>query len=237
MIEKVNWGLIDYENSVRQQTELVEAVSLGQKPDSIVFCTHPPVVTKGRTTPETDITDWNGAIVESSRGGRATYHGPNQLVIYPIVDLKTERRGLPSRHIQAFIKLIGSVMVETVKTFGVESELRQGLEIDEDGFRRQLTGIWVGNRKLASIGVAVRKWVTYHGIAVNLESDEMAFRGIRPCGFRQGVMVSLQELLGQPIARDEFIEEYFRRLSVELEPRTQVAFDRTRASEFSQRIQ
>lgn len=233
MIELENWGLIDYEKSVHQQTELVEAVSSGQKPDTIVFCSHPPVVTLGRTTPKSDILNWSGDIVEASRGGRATYHGPNQLVIYPVIDLRVVRLGLPSRHIQAFIKLLGETMVETLKVFGVDSELRQGVEEDENGYRRQLTGIWVGERKLASIGVAVRKWITYHGIAVNLESDAEAFKGIRPCGFRPGVMVSVEELLGHRIMREKFSEEYFAQLSARLEPKPIVGL--SSALEFSQR--
>jgi lipoyl(octanoyl) transferase len=189
------WGLVDYQVAVERQLHLVNELSLYQRTDTVVFCTHPPVVTLGRTTPKADLLSWSGSVIESSRGGRATYHGPSQLVVYPILDLRREdHAGLRARDVGGYIRLLGQCVVDVTRQLGIESVLRQGVEKDEDGHARQLTGIWVGERKLASIGVAVKKWITYHGIAINLRSDPQAFSGIRPCGFKPGTMTSLQEL-------------------------------------------
>ena len=203
-----NWGLIDYQQAVERQLELLNEVSLKQKPETLVFCNHPPVVTMGRTTPKSDMIDWQGVVIESSRGGRATYHGPSQLVIYPILDLRLERPGLRERNVGGYIKLLGQTMTALAQELGVEAELRQGVEQDEQDRARQLTGVWVGERKLASIGVAVRKWITYHGIALNVFNDQIAFSGIRPCGFKPGTMISLEELLQKKLDINELATKF-----------------------------
>ncbi len=203
------WGQIDYALAVQRQLELVDAVLAGERRETLIFCSHPPVVTLGRTTPKSDLFGWEGAVIESSRGGRATYHGPSQLVVYPIVDLREDGRpGLRSRDVSGYIRLLGQTITEIVRDLGLEAELKQGQEKDEDGHTRQLTGVWVGHRKVASIGVAVRKWVTYHGVAINVRSDVRAFKGIRPCGFRPGTMTSLEELLGCEVSCDLLAQRF-----------------------------
>ena len=187
-----DWGLVAYESAVDKQLQLVEAVAAGAE-DCLVLCTHPPVVTLGRATTSEDVTDWQGARIETSRGGRATYHGPNQIVIYPIVDLR--RHG---RDIHAYLRRLESAVVEGLSALGLrgaEARTSQQGEVS-------LTGVWVGAHKIASIGIAVRKWVTYHGVAVNVLEDAQAFQGIRPCGFAAGVMTSVERELGQRVEMD-----------------------------------
>ncbi|MGE0761969.1 MAG: lipoyl(octanoyl) transferase LipB [Bdellovibrionales bacterium] len=203
------WGLIDYALACERQLELVDHVANGRKLETLVFCSHPPVVTLGRTTPKTDLIGWSGSVMETSRGGRATYHGPSQLVIYPIVDLRREdRAGLRERNVGGYIRLLGETVTQLLQESGAPVELRQGSENDEQGHTRQLTGVWAGERKVASIGVAVRKWITYHGVAINLCADEKAFSGIRPCGFKPGTMISMQELLGKKISADQLGQRF-----------------------------
>jgi len=204
-----NWGQIDYELAVQLQLDLVERVASGEE-DVLVFCTHPPIVTKGRATTAEDITGWQGPTFESSRGGRATYHGPNQIVIYPIIDLRLNRRGIGERDVHAYLRAVERAVVAALKSLGIEGAEARTTKVGEVS----MTGVWVGAGKIASLGIAVRKWVTYHGVAINLEEDSLAFQGIRPCGFSANVMTSLQKECGQMVSRADCLsalEKSFKR--------------------------
>lgn len=210
-----NWGLLPYTEALKRQEGLVEEVLNHSINETIVFCSHPPVVTRGRTTPESDIFAWNGDVCETNRGGRATYHGPNQLIIYPIIDLRVENRsGLPARHISNYICVLGKAVAASLQELGVQAELRQGKESDENGVARHLTGIWYQDQKVASIGVAVRKWIAYHGIAINVDQDRLAFTGIRPCGFQTETMISLEEILGRTVSREDLQKLFLKNLNI-----------------------
>lgn len=203
-IEADDWGLIEYEVATKKQLAAVEGVADGILSERIIFCTHPPVVTVGRFRGSQDVISWSGQTVETSRGGRATYHGPNQLVVYPIIDLRSENRiHLRPRDVGGYLRLLAESVREVLLNYAEGIELRTGVETDEEGQPRQLTGLWHGRRKVASLGVAVKRWVTYHGVAINLDYDPEAFVGIRPCGFAEGTMISLQEISGQQINRLE----------------------------------
>lgn len=200
------WGLIDYESSVLKQQILAQEVAAGGE-DRLVFCTHPPVVTLGRgTVIEEDITGWTGATVESSRGGRATYHGPNQLVIYPILNLKSAREHFASSDIHAYLRALESATVVALREVGLVAAESRTTKMGDVS----LTGVWVGERKVASIGIAIRKWVTYHGVAINVRADASAFQGIRPCGFSADVMTSIEgELDREPIGFEDICKRVF----------------------------
>jgi lipoyl(octanoyl) transferase len=188
-----DWGLIDYESSVARQLSLVEQVSSGGE-GCIVVCTHPPLVSLGRAADvEADLEGWQGAVFSSSRGGRATYHGPSQIVIYPVISLKEQHARFAARDVHAYLRALEDFTVEVLRETGLQEA---GAHTAQDG-QLSLTGVWVGGRKIASIGVAVRKWVTYHGVAINILRDPNAFKGIRPCGFTSETMTSLEEELGQ----------------------------------------
>ena len=132
---------------------------------------------------------WKGEVHQVSRGGEATYHGPGQVVVYPIINLK--RRECD---IGRLLRGIESSLISTLKNWNVESEPAGTTP----------TGVWVDGKKVASIGIAVRRWVTYHGLALNLYADDLAFQGITPCGFPSSTMISLEEILGKKVARKEF---------------------------------
>lgn len=199
-----NWGLINYASALKRQGDLVERIKAGSHPDTLVFCSHPPIVTVGRSTQPGDIESWEGETMEVSRGGRATYHGPNQQVIYPLVSLQRESREfLHQRDVHGYLRCLESAVIRTLQTYHLPAEVKVAAADDDEMANR--TGVWVGERKIASIGVAVRGWVTYHGVALNVDHDPTAFRGIKPCGYSRATMVSMEELLGAPVARNELI--------------------------------
>lgn len=194
-----DWGRIEYTAAVEKQLELVSALA-DRKPGAesvLVFCSHDPVVTVGRGTKPGDIFGWQGPVVETSRGGRATYHGPNQIVCYPILNLSQ------SRDLHAYLRALEEAIVQTLREFSVEAQART---IKVEG-EPSLTGVWVNENgrdlKIASIGIAVKKWITYHGLALNVSYDPLAFTGINPCGFSSEVMTSMEQTLGKTVARQQ----------------------------------
>jgi lipoyl(octanoyl) transferase len=160
-----------------QQEHVAKRIA-GQGGDVILVGQHERVVTLGRGTKEL-VGGLPIPVVEIERGGQATWHGPGQLVAYPIVSL-VERK----RSIRDYLHALEEAILRTVAAFGVAARRRDGA-----------TGVWVGERKLASIGVAVRRFVTWHGLALNVAPDLSDFRLIRPCGFAPDVMTSMEELL------------------------------------------
>ena len=197
-----DWGLVDYPLALERQLALLEEVAESNLSGVIVFCTHPPVVTLGRATQADDISDWTGARVEVSRGGRATYHGPSQLVVYPIVNLKMARTNRQEKEIVGFLRDFENAIVKTLADYGLKAQ-GKSLQKKYEGLE-DATGVWVEDKKIASLGIAVKKWVTYHGAAINLDADSKAFKGLMPCGFSPQVMTNLEVCLGRTIPREEF---------------------------------
>lgn len=180
----VNWGVREYRESLDAMRALVRARREGSVSDTLILVEHPPVVTVGVEGDDGSASTSGLTVVNVERGGRATYHGPGQLVGYPIVDL--EPRG---RDVRQFVHDVEEVVVRSVEPFGVRAGHVSG--------RR---GVWVdGERKIASIGIAVDHWVTFHGFALNVDPDLDAFGRFRPCGFSGAVMTSLSRELGRPV--------------------------------------
>jgi lipoyl(octanoyl) transferase len=194
-----DWGLIDYKQALEKQLALVEDVAAQMSKGYLIFCSHPPVVTLGRKTQQGDITSWDGPVIEISRGGRATYHGPSQLVVYPIYNLDFDGK----KDIHAYLRKLEQAIVETLKHYRVEA-IGKSLQEKSITEKDEETGVWVGRQKIASLGIAVKKWVSFHGAAINLDEDPRAFVGMKPCGFSSDVMISLEKLSGQKINRPEF---------------------------------
>jgi lipoyl(octanoyl) transferase len=169
-------------------------VSQGAIPDVVLLLEHPPVITLGRRTDTgAELHVPEGAeveLVETDRGGKSTYHGPGQLVCYPILDLK--RHG---RDVKLYVRNLEQALIETVAPFGIVGERIDGL-----------TGVWLTRppRKLASIGVHVSRWVTTHGYALNVDLDPAPFTDwITACGLEDAAFTTLARELGRPIAVDE----------------------------------
>lgn len=191
-----DWGRTPYRQAWAQQQELVARRIAGEIGDTLVFTEHDPVFTVGlRRGAEAHLV-WPAArrahegieVVNTNRGGDITYHGPGQVVGYPIVSLAAHR------DLHAYLRLLEQVLINTLGTLGLAAARRAGK-----------TGLWLGPRKIAAIGVAVRRWVAYHGFALNVDPDLGHFAGIVPCGISaaDGTVTSLRAELGRPIAGDE----------------------------------
>lgn len=177
-------GRLPYEAGLELQERLVAEVAGGGE-EALVLLEHEPVYTIGRTRDRSSLRgDLPHPVFETNRGGQATFHGPGQLVGYPILDLAERGRDL-----HRYLRFLEGFLVEFAGGFGVVAHCRQGL-----------TGVWVESRKVASIGVGVRKWVSMHGFAINIarESTE-PFRHITPCGLAGVAMASLEGECGEPI--------------------------------------
>jgi len=167
------------------QQDLVASRQSGSIPDTLILVEHPDVITLGRSAkPSNVLCPGEIPVVSIERGGDVTYHGPGQLVAYPIFLLREDERDL-----HRFLRSLEEVLVRTLADFGLAG-------IREPG----KTGVWIAregaSRKLASIGVAVRKWVTLHGLALNVTTDLTRFGAINPCGFDATVMTSMARELG-----------------------------------------
>lgn len=181
-LEVRDLGRLAYAEAHSLQQELVEERLSGGAPDRLLFVEHDPVVTIGRS-PRSEsraeleplLAGLDCPVVEVERGGEATWHGPGQLVAYSL-------RFLPEGHrdLHAYLRELEEVVIRTLAAFGVEGRREQGL-----------TGVWIGGLKVASIGVAVRRWVTWHGVALNLTNDLAGFRRFHPCGLDAAVMTRL----------------------------------------------
>jgi lipoyl(octanoyl) transferase len=209
-LKSVLWGLIDYGTALGRQEELVESVRAGGE-EVLVFCSHPSVVTVGRGSGNEGAQSWSGAqgwdgpTVNVTRGGLATYHGPEQVIAYPIVDLRKERQSLGARDLHGYMKLLGGAACIALAEWGLVSEYRSGpVGGGSDG--PSYTGVWHQDRKIASIGIAARGWVTYHGLALNVGRDPLAFQGINPCGFSSSVMTCMEDELKQKPPKDSVIQ-------------------------------
>jgi lipoyl(octanoyl) transferase len=189
----MNLGLVDYQAAWDLQRSLAAAVSLGAVPDTVLFLEHPPTITLGRRTEEGEVhvpTGADVAVVETDRGGRSTYHGPGQLVCYPILDLK--RHG---KDVKKFCRDLEEAIIRTLAAFGIEAGRISGL-----------TGVWLERppRKIASIGVHLSRWVSTHGYALNVDLDPSPFTDwITACGLDDAAFTSMAHELGRPLAVDE----------------------------------
>ena len=192
-------GRTRYEDAHALQEAFVHARAENLVSDVLLLTEHEPVVTLGRgSTPGS--TDVPGlSVIETERGGDATWHGPGQLVGYPILLLPESRRDL-----HAYLRDLEEVVIRTLGDFGVTGERVEGK-----------TGVWAAGRKLCSIGVAVRRWVTWHGFALNVHADLSDFARFRPCGLDPALMANLDEFVEVPEGLDaveERVEVHFRTL-------------------------
>ena len=189
----MNLGLVDYQAAWDLQRSLAAAVSQGAVPDTVLFLEHPPTITLGRRTEEGEVhvpEDAEVAVVETDRGGRSTYHGPGQLVCYPILDLK--RHG---KDVKKFCRDLEEAIVQTLAAFGLA-----GARIDG------LTGVWLTPppRKIASIGVHLSRWISTHGYALNVDLDPSPFTDwITACGLDDAAFTSMAHELERAITIDE----------------------------------
>ena len=184
-------GAIPYAEAHDLQHKLVERRKLDEINDQLLLLEHPHVITLGRAANRTNILvddsqreTLDVELFETGRGGDVTYHGPGQLVGYPILKLSPDRCD-----VRRYVRNLQEVLVRTARDFGVEAEPRDG----------DYVGVWVGNDKLAAIGIRISRWVTMHGFAFNITTDLNYFQLIVPCGIRSHGVTSLHKILGSSV--------------------------------------
>lgn len=214
----VNLGRMSYEPCAELQKRVLEEVASGERPDTLLFVEHPPVLTLGANFHQENLLlsleEYKARgieVYETDRGGDVTYHGPKQLVIYPIFDLRRHGKDL-----HRWMRDLEETMIRSLAHFDVE------------GYRfPPHTGVWVKGRKVAAIGVKIRRWVSMHGIALNCNNDLSSFNLIVPCGIQQFGVTSLSaELAGRevtiadamPVVQKEFESVFELRFKQETLP-------------------
>ncbi|MFL5931573.1 MAG: lipoyl(octanoyl) transferase LipB [Gaiellaceae bacterium] len=208
----VQLGVVPYGEALDLQRAVASAVAAGELPDTVLFLQHPPVITLGRRTEPGELhvpPDADVEIVETDRGGKSTFHGPGQLVCYPILDLK--RHG---QDVRKYCRDLEDALIRTLGAFDLDAKRIEGL-----------TGIWLSAppRKLASIGVHISRWVTTHGYALNVDLDPAPFtQWITACGLDGAAFTTMARELDRPLGVDDVrataaasIAEVFR---LDLEP-------------------
>ncbi|MFC1594431.1 lipoyl(octanoyl) transferase LipB [Candidatus Omnitrophota bacterium] len=185
----IDLGFIDYLASLEIQQNTLKHIKHKESVDSLFFCEHPSTITVGRTAkkdsvliPETELRRSDIRKYDVDRGGDVTYHGPGQLVVYPVFDLSNYKKDL-----RWYLNNLEDVIIEVLGFFGI------------GGVREEsLRGVWVSGKKIASIGIAVRNWITYHGLALNVAADLRYFSYIKPCGL-DVTMTSMEQLIKRKI--------------------------------------
>ncbi|MEK6301946.1 MAG: lipoyl(octanoyl) transferase LipB [Acidobacteriota bacterium] len=206
-------GLVSYSDGLALQEQAVERLRSDEAPEQLLLLEHPHVFTLGRGADSAHILAGKEQLQsrsievhETGRGGDVTYHGPGQLVAYPIISLKPDRCD-----VHRYVRDIEEVLIRTIADFGVTGTRIAGL-----------TGVWVGNEKLAAIGVRIARWITSHGFALNVSTDLNYFQMIVPCGISDRGVTSLSKLVGRSIdiqkvaqcAASHFGEVFSREMSV-----------------------
>ncbi|MEN8694821.1 MAG: lipoyl(octanoyl) transferase LipB [Akkermansiaceae bacterium] len=182
---------LDFPKTWSMQEDLVAKRRAGEISDTLLLLEHAPVYTIGRTRDQSSLRDQSllpHPLVEINRGGEGTFHGPGQLVGYAILDLEHYHKDL-HRH----LRNLEEAIIRTLEKLGVKARRRDGL-----------TGVWIENRKIASLGVGVRSWVTLHGLALNVQRKSLPpFQAITPCGLAEVTMTSIESELNAPIEMAE----------------------------------
>lgn len=185
---------MDYRSATEMQERCASRLKQGEGEEHLILLEHPPVITLGRNARDTDVLSGPDrlaaegiAIERTNRGGQVTYHGPGQLVGYPIIDLRPDRRD-----VGRYLRDLEEVLIRTLRRFGITADRRTGL-----------TGVWTPGGKIASIGVHLSRWVTTHGFALNVSPDLSHFGLIVPCGMRGLGVTSMKVLLGVGPGVDE----------------------------------
>lgn len=198
-INVVDLGRLEYGKALELQEKLLYMRQNGEVGDTLLLVEHEPVLTLGRRgeysnilLPTEELKTAGVGIFEVNRGGDVTYHGPGQIVGYPIMDLNDQ-----GRDIKEFVWKIEEIFIRLLK---------EDFAIVACRDEKKYTGVWVGNEKITAIGIAVKRWVTMHGFAFNVNTELEHFKWINPCGITDKGVTSLQKLTGKPLDYDELKE-------------------------------
>jgi lipoyl(octanoyl) transferase len=192
-------GRVSYDDGLTLQAEAARRAATGE--ESLLLLEHDPVFTLGRNASERDVIftperrrELGIAVRESDRGGKVTYHGPGQLVGYPILNLAPDRKD-----VKRFVRDLEEVLIRALAGFGIRAE--------RSPVRERVTSVWVGNDKIASIGIHIARWITTHGFALNVTNEPLPrFAGIVPCGITDGGVTTMERVLGRPVALADVLD-------------------------------
>ena len=186
-------GIVEYQLALDLQRSLVQKVSEGKQPNTLLLLEHPPIYTKGRLSrldhlllSPKELEDKGISVYETDRGGQITFHGPGQLVAYPVVDLR--QWGGPLKYVRTLERII----IDALRDCQIQAGLVEGL-----------TGVWTGEAKVAAIGVKISKGVAFHGLSINVNTDLSFYDHIVPCGIHDRPVTSVAQLLGRPVDMEE----------------------------------
>ena len=185
-------GIVDYDDALSLQSEMLAKRIEGRVGDTLLMMEHPHVFTLGRGADEGFIVGNKDDVPvrRVSRGGQVTYHGPGQLIGYPILGLEGR-----DRDVTKYLRRLEAAMIDALAKFGIDAGRRDGM-----------TGVWVGGRKIASIGVGIRRWTTWHGFALNVSTELSYFDSIVPCGIEGCRMTSVCEITNRTVSVSEFAD-------------------------------
>ena len=205
-MRRTNWSFLGrrpYGPTFELQQELRRRIHKEGGSEHLLLLEHDPVYTVGRNARNEDVladpawlAERGIEVAETNRGGQVTYHGPGQLVGYPILDLKPDRRDIGK-----YVRDLQEVLIRTLASFGLEGVRKDG---------KDFIGVWIGDRKIASIGVHLAHWITIHGFALNVATDLGDFRGIIACGLKDVTMTSIERELGHSPGEGPALEEVGR---------------------------
>ncbi len=198
----IDLGLADFESAQEKQKEVFFSVKQGLTGQSVIFCRHHPVITLGRLADKRDILisekqlkDKGIQLFKIERGGQVTYHGPGQLISWPIFDLHFFKKD-----IHFYLRFLEKIIIDLLFDFGINAETKKGF-----------TGVWIGSKKIASIGIAIKNWISFYGLSLNVKQDDLAnFQFIRPCGL-DVQMTCLEKELKMPIEITEVTKKLMQK--------------------------
>ncbi|MFH0828004.1 MAG: lipoyl(octanoyl) transferase LipB [Candidatus Omnitrophota bacterium] len=198
----IDLGLVEFSKAFLAQKEFFNEIKTGSLKSVLVFCRHYPVITYGRgvksgnlKADELVLSGRGIKIYPADRGGDVTYHGPGQLVVYPIFNLEFFKKDL-----HYFLRFLEKTVIAVLSEFGINGSIREGL-----------TGVWVERKKISSIGITVKKWISYHGLALNVKNEDLDnFSLIRPCGM-DIEMTSMETILKKAISFEDIKKSFIRR--------------------------
>ena len=193
----IDLGLTEYQRALEIQKTLVKDRLDNSIPDTLLLVEHPHVVTLGKQTSPNDVLNNSIPIVKIDRGGSATYHGPGQLIGYIIMDLRSKGISVP-----ILISKIHEIIILTLDELDIKAKRK-----------KNDTGVWIDQKKIASIGLSVRNWITYHGFSLNVNTDLERFNTIRPCGYDSQVMTSVNSIKRKEYSKEVIETKIIRNFS------------------------
>ena len=193
----IDLGLTEYQRALEIQKTLVKERLDNSTPDTLLLVEHPHVVTLGKQTSPNDVLNNSIPIVKIDRGGSATYHGPGQLIGYIIMDLRSKGISVP-----VLISKIHEIIILTLDELDIKAKRE-----------KNDTGVWIGQKKIASIGLSVRNWITYHGFSLNVNTDLEKFNTIRPCGHDSQIMTSVSSIKRKEYSKEVIQTKIIRNFS------------------------